>query len=198
MKDLTQQDILFTGLPCSGKSALPEAHVAVPQTPHEGPTVASRNAARLRTECAALQRRIDALEEEREQLLDTLGEHNLEAFKHHALAARAFGFALRRVGRIAHRIPGLALFSRACAKFLRMVLNARYNRQLFFHELAFVREMTEDWPTAAHFLPPRPLSPQALAGKPNLLFLCTTLGAGGAERQLANLAIRLHQAGHRV
>jgi len=180
---------------------LPEAHVAAPQTLHEALAAARHNETRLRAEHASLQQRVEVLQGAREQLQhlrDTVGEHNLETFKHHVFAAKVLGYALRRVGGIARRIPGFSRFRRACTKFLHMASNARYNRSLYFYGPKVAQEMTEDWPTAAHFFPPRPLSPQALTGKPSLLFFCGTLGAGGAERQLANLAIRMHFAGHKV
>ncbi|MCL1889247.1 MAG: glycosyltransferase [Desulfovibrionaceae bacterium] len=158
----------------------------------------SREHERLGREHGQLSREHERLERAHDQLVATLGEDNLETLKHNAFAAHLLGHALRRVGRISHRIPGFSFFIRGGKKLLRPALNMRRNCERDCYEPETVREMTEDWPTAAHFLPPRPPSPRAQAGKPDVLLITSTLSAGGAERQVVNLALHLHNAGHRV
>lgn len=54
------------------------------------------------------------------------------------------------------------------------------------------------WPEPKRFLPRRPLSRAAARGKPSVCLVTANMSAGGAERQVAILAVRLKKEGHDV
>ncbi|MDR2605134.1 MAG: glycosyltransferase [Desulfovibrio sp.] len=127
-------------------------------------------------------------------IVATQGDNNLKTLGYFIGPAKASAIFLR----LPDRILFFSLLNRVYKKTRRIYWATRYNQAPYFYEPEILRELTDAWPKSEYFPPVRFPLPQKQREKLSALFFCSTLGAGGAERQLTNLALRLHQSGHRV
>ena len=124
----------------------------------------------------------------------SLKPHNFATLGRFPLFARGFAFLLRQFS----KIPGFYRGYLLLGKFHRFVGTVRYNCIRSLQDEMTSQDVAISPPEHGSLPEPHPVSAAGKSGKPSVCLVISTLGAGGAERQVTYLAERLHSLGHEV
>lgn len=124
----------------------------------------------------------------------TLKPHHLATLSRFPVFAQGLAFFLRQLS----KVPGFSRSYLILEKIHRFVGAAWYNCLRPLKDERISQDIAISPPEHGSLLEPHPVSGAGKSGKPSVCLVISTLGAGGAERQVTYLAERLHSLGHEV